>query len=306
MEHPGYGYWTLIHSEERFKKIEGLLRCPECFGKLKREESRLICENGHGYEIRENVPILLNERDRIQFESLLRSPEGRRMRETYLPGFKKRLKDFLRPPKIVLNNPEVEREIKESFRCRGDETLVLNVGSGTGRMAENVINLEIGIFPDVDVVGNGENLPFLDEVFDVVYSNALLEHVPDPETIVREMWRVLKKDGVIWGFIPFLQPYHGYPHDYQRYTLKGIENLFSRYFTPIKTGVWSGPSSAVAWIIRDYIRMLIPFSKFEPVRLIANGLLNTLLFPLKYLDYILLKRKDSHTLASVVFFHGKK
>jgi SAM-dependent methyltransferase len=228
------------------------------------------------------------------------------MKEVYLPSLKKKLKDLFRPPKIVLNNPEVERKIRESFRCNGENTLVLNVGSGIGRMGDNVINLEIGLFPDVDAVGNGENLPFFDESFDVVYSNALLEHVPEPELILKEMKRVLKRGGLIWGFIPFLQPYHGYPFDYQRYTITGIKHLFSKYFSLIETGVWSGPSSALTWILRDYIKMLIPFSDREFFKVIFNGILNLFLFPLKYLDYILLKRKDSYTLASVVYFLGKR
>ena len=295
-----------MHSEDKLKRIEGLFRCPECFEGLERKDDFYICKNRHKFEIKENIPILLNERDRLRFEGILSSPEGKKMKEVYLPSLKKRLKDLFRPPKIVLNNPEVERKIKESFRCKGENTIVLNVGSGVGRMGENVINLEIGVFPDVDVVGNGENLPFIDESFDVVYSNALLEHVPEPELIIKEMYRVLKKEGVIWGFIPFLQPYHGYPYDYQRYTITGIENLFSRYFRKIETGIWSGPSSAVTWILRDYIKMLIPFSNREFFRVILNGILNLLLFPLKYLDYILLKRKDSYTLASVVYFYGKK
>ena len=295
-----------MHSEDKLKRIEGLFRCPECFEGLERKDDSYICKNRHKFEIKENIPILLNERDRLRFEGILSSPEGKKMKEVYLPSLKKRLKDLFRPPKIVLNNPEVERKIKESFRCKGENTIVLNVGSGVGRMGENVINLEIGVFPDVDVVGNGENLPFIDESFDVVYSNALLEHVPEPELIIKEMYRVLKKEGVIWGFIPFLQPYHGYPYDYQRYTITGIENLFSRYFRKIETGIWSGPSSAVTWILRDYIKMLIPFSNREFFRVILNGILNLLLFPLKYLDYILLKRKDSYTLASVVYFYGKK
>jgi len=266
-----------------------------------------ICKNGHKFEIKNNVPILLNERDRLRFEEVLSSPEGKRMKEVYLPSLKKKkLKDLFRPPKIVLNNPEVERKIRESFRCNGENTLVLNVGSGIGRMGDNVINLEIGLFPDVDAVGNGENLPFFDESFDVVYSNALLEHVPEPELILKEMKRVLKRGGLIWGFIPFLQPYHGYPFDYQRYTITGIKHLFSKYFSLIETGVWSGPSSALTWILRDYIKMLIPFSEKEFLRVILNGILNLLLFPIKYIDYILLKRKDSYTLASVVFFYGKK
>lgn len=295
-----------MDSESRLKRIEGFFRCPECFKSLSRKENGYKCENGHWFEIKEGIPILLTENDREKFKSILNSAEGKKMQEVYLPSWKKRIKDFFRPPKIVLNNHLVEEEIKKTFKCKGEDTLVLNVGSGTGRLGDNVINLEIGIFPEVDVVGNGENLPFVDECFDVMYSNALLEHLPEPEIVVCEMKRILKKGGLIWGFVPFLQPYHGYPYDYQRYTLTGIEHIFGKHFKLLQKGIWSGPSSAVAWILRDYIRMLIPFSEKELLRVIINGLLHLLLFLLKYLDLILLKRRDAHTLASVVFFMGKK
>jgi hypothetical protein len=49
-----------------------------------------ICKNGHKFEIKNNVPILLNERDRLRFEEVLSSPEGKRMKEVYLPSLKKK------------------------------------------------------------------------------------------------------------------------------------------------------------------------------------------------------------------------
>jgi len=64
-----------MHFEERLKRIEGLCRCPECFEGLERKEEWYICKNGHKFEIKNNVPILLNERDRLRFEEVLSSPE---------------------------------------------------------------------------------------------------------------------------------------------------------------------------------------------------------------------------------------
>ena len=41
-------------------------------------------------------------------------------------------------------------------------------------------------------------LPYPDGTFDTVYSNTILHHIPEPVAMLREAWRVLKRDGVLW------------------------------------------------------------------------------------------------------------
>src|SRR6195256_6995666 len=45
-------------------------------------------------------------------------------------------------------------------------------------------------------ISDGENLPFADESFDVVYSNGVLHHTPDTAGAVREVHRVLRPGGL--------------------------------------------------------------------------------------------------------------
>ena len=45
-------------------------------------------------------------------------------------------------------------------------------------------------------ISDGENLPFADESFDVVYSNGVLHHTPDTAGAVREVYRVLRPGGL--------------------------------------------------------------------------------------------------------------
>jgi 2-polyprenyl-6-hydroxyphenyl methylase/3-demethylubiquinone-9 3-methyltransferase len=94
---------------------------------------------------------------------------------------------------------------------------VLDVGCGGGLLAEEFARLGcqvIGIDPSASSlatarahaqqaglgidyrVGVGEDLPFADESFEVVYCSDVLEHVNNPETVISEMARVLKQDGV--------------------------------------------------------------------------------------------------------------
>jgi SAM-dependent methyltransferase len=45
--------------------------------------------------------------------------------------------------------------------------------------------------------GRAEALPSADGVFDAAFAHTLLEHVPDPQAVLREMCRVLKPGGLI-------------------------------------------------------------------------------------------------------------
>jgi SAM-dependent methyltransferase len=45
------------------------------------------------------------------------------------------------------------------------------------------------------VLGMAEKMPLRDETFDLIFSNACLEHVREVELVARENWRVLRKGG---------------------------------------------------------------------------------------------------------------
>ena len=47
------------------------------------------------------------------------------------------------------------------------------------------------------IVGDAMHLPFKDEVFDVVFSTQIIEHVTDPKGLLREMNRVCKRKMIV-------------------------------------------------------------------------------------------------------------
>lgn len=104
---------------------------------------------------------------------------------------------------------------------------ILDCGSGHPIINyKNVINFEIQHYSNTDVVGVGQELPFKDNSFDVVFSHSVLEHVTDPFLCASEIERVLKPGGILYASVPFLIPLHGYPDHYYNMTQNGMKNLF--------------------------------------------------------------------------------
>lgn len=113
---------------------------------------------------------------------------------------------------------------------RFKDGLILDCGAGRRKKYyENVVNYEIVPYPSTDVLGVAERFPFKDNTFDVVFSFAVLEHVKEPFACAAETVRVLKPGGILYCQVPFLQPFHGYPHHYYNMTQLGLWNLFSQH-----------------------------------------------------------------------------
>lgn len=61
-------------------------------------------------------------------------------------------------------------------------------------------------------------LPFSDGEFDTIILSDVLEHIPVPEQLWKEMARLLSRNGKVIMNIPFYYWVHEQPHDYYRYT----------------------------------------------------------------------------------------
>ena len=78
---------------------------------------------------------------------------------------------------------------------------------------------------NVDVVIQGYNFPFKDGEFDVIISGQTLEHVEYPWVWMKELTRVLKKDGLCCIIAPAVIHEHKYPIDTYRYYPDGMKSL---------------------------------------------------------------------------------
>lgn len=142
---------------------------------------------------------------------------------------------------------------------KDDNYMLLDCGAGRRDLYyENVVNLDIVDYDTTDVVGVGEKLPFIDNAFDAVISLSVLEHVKDPFLCAAEIARVLKPGGSLICSVPFLQPYHGYPHHYYNMTSVGLSNLFADMLEIDNVAVTENtlPVWSLTWILRNWVNGL--------------------------------------------------
>ncbi len=133
----------------------------------------------------------------------------------------------------------------------------LDVGSGTGWFSKeaalrgaNVYSLDVGenILAEVTkkcnstrIIGDALDIPFDDDYFDIVLSTEVIEHTANPKKAVKEMCRVLKKNGILIITVPNkmwypivvianfikIRPYEGYENWVGWFELKKWLNEFN-------------------------------------------------------------------------------
>jgi SAM-dependent methyltransferase len=108
----------------------------------------------------------------------------------------------------------------------------LDIGAQNGPYAAffpNRIALDIRHGAGVKVIGDAQALGLTGECVDVVLCTEVLEHLPEPQRAIDEMFRVLRPGGTLLLTTRFLFPIHDAPHDYYRFTKYGLRHLLRRY-----------------------------------------------------------------------------
>ena len=181
--------------------------------------------------------------------------------------------------------------------------LFLSIGGGPLRIPK-LVNLNIGLFQNVDVVGDAYLLPYADGSVDAIYCEAVLEHLEYPNQATSEMFRTLRPGGQVFAATPFLQAFHAFPNHFQNFTLIGHQRLFERAgFDIVSSGVCVGPTYTFVDLSALYFQYLPTrvFSQLAP-RIIR--LLGSLIRPM---DRILNNRNSgAHLLASTTYVHAIK
>lgn len=120
-------------------------------------------------------------------------------------------------------------------------------------------------YPDDDFLA----LRFADESFDYVLSDQVLEHVAgNPQQAIDESWRVLRRGGIAVHTTCFINPIHGAPSDYWRFTPEGLALLSRKFSRIVDVGGWG--NFPVWRLILDGLRFDgVPTVKWHPLHRLA-------------------------------------
>lgn len=141
---------------------------------------------------------------------------------------------------IDLQVISVYRHIKSFLGKTNGNLLDLGCGESPYRF---LVNEKSNIYFGVDIADaakfdydrkdvthfDGKNIPFEDNYFDNMMCTEVLEHVEDYQTLVNEVYRVLKPGGSAIFTIPWSARYHYIPYDYFRYTPSSLQKIFSKF-----------------------------------------------------------------------------
>ncbi len=281
----------------------GLLQCPTCRGALRERSGELHCPAcAVSYPLLQNaVPVFVpaTKQHAVPSHKRQRSSLRRVAKNLAAPHHSLYFGSF---------TPSYEegKELQTFLQSQGDVS-VLNIGSlskNIKHMHPGIINLDIAHYASVDVVGDAHALPFRDGCVDVILFKNVLEHIRDPDKVMEEIWRVLKPGGTLYIKIPFLQPFHAVPDDFQRYTVSGIRQMLKEY-EELNFDISVGPGSMLSWMLREWLAVL--FSRGN-MTLYQGGLLvfGWLTFWIKYTDFLFLRNPLANRVTSAfVGFYRK-
>lgn len=271
--------------------------CPSCRKSLQDGKGLLQCtECKKSYPLRDGTPIFIEQKAEQTVQAHARKP-----------SLLRKVARVLRPPHHslyfgTLRSSTGEGEELRRFLRAHKDLLVLNIGSlskDLSALHPKIFNLDISWYPNIDVVADAHSLPFPDGSIDVILLKNVLEHVREPGKVLSEIERVLRPGGYFYAKIPFLQPFHAVPDDYQRYSVSGIDQAL-RNFEKLDFGIAVGPGSMMAWMLREYLAIITSFGK---AKLYAAGLFfwGWLTFWVRYTDFFFWGNRYANRLTSAFY-----
>lgn len=194
----------------------------------------------------------------------------------------------------------VGKSAKSAISHLTQESLIINIGSGTKKIREDVINVDYYPFPGVSVVTDVYKLPFKDGSVDAAIAESLLEHLSNPYVAVVEIKRVLKPGGLLYVVTPFMLGYHSSPNDYYRWTSFGLKELLSGFEEKEFGSAW-GPTAALNSMLCNWLGYLLSFGSRRLYQLWSVFFM-FLLAPLTLLDFLLVQHPSAQNIAHGIYF----
>ena len=148
--------------------------------------------------------------------------------------------DFTRHGKLEdLGRWYVTRFVSEVASALPARTRILDAGAGEcaykhlfNHCRYTSVDLAVGDpswnYRNLSHVAPLDNLPFAEGSFDAVLCTQVLEHLEEPLSCLKEIFRVLEPGGTLFLTAPMAQGEHQVPYDYFRYTSFGLRSLLTR------------------------------------------------------------------------------
>ena len=193
----------------------------------------------------------------------------------------------------ISHNWLIKKAVNNKVRARLPELSgrVIDLGCGVRPFEKDILehadeyvgvdwgNTLHGLKADI-VADLNRPLPIADEAANHVVSFEVLEHLSEPQVMLAETVRILRRGGQVTLSVPFQWWVHEAPWDYYRYTCHGLEYMLRKAgFTDVvvspTTGFWS------MWLLKlNYQTLRLARRRPRPVRLVVR----TLLIPFWWLN----------------------
>ncbi|TET31924.1 MAG: methyltransferase domain-containing protein [Planctomycetota bacterium] len=283
------------------EKAKKALACPYCCTAVTEEKEAYFCPScSVRYPIIDGVPHMLEKK-----ELAARTTEREEWRDAAIrPDISYDLLVKLKSPDVHVW-PRERRTVRRLLAGCPEDALIVDVGAGALDLPKSVVRLDLGPYPGIDIVGDGQSLPFQESTVDLLLIFRVLEHMRNPELGVGEIFRVLKPGGRVAAIVPFMEPFHINPIDISRFTRDGVRHLF-RDFEEERCEWCVGPSAALAWMMKEWIATVFPGSRNKWVYASVRELAGWFLSPLRIVDYFLRKKPYAHKIAESFFYLGRK
>ncbi len=141
------------------------------------------------------------------------------------------------------------------------DALVVNVGCALVRRFEResgsrYLATDLRVLDTVDFSSDATRLPLADDSVDTLITLEMLEHVPDPRSVVAELARVLKPGGTVFLSVPSAVPRHDH-HDFWRFTAQGLKQLCGPWFDGAEVRVFGGTFETLGYLAAYYVSLLL-------------------------------------------------
>jgi len=285
--------------------------CPSCKNEFTTKKNKFFCNNkdcsqfGHVDYLNNKKPVLIDFKNSLFSKtSLINSNASSSLKRSVYSGYLlKSLKNLLNGSNRTTTNNLIN--ISERLnKLNNPKILIIGGGSvGVGveilykKFHDNITSFDVYDSKFIDFIGDASSMPFNDNIFDFILIQAVLEHVYDPNLVVREIHRILKNNGLVYAETPFLQHVHEGAYDFTRFTVLGHRILFKN-FEKISTGYIGGIGQSMLWSVEYFFRSIFRSKSI-------GKMFKLLFFWLRLFEYII---PDSYNIdgACGAFFYGRK